>query len=77
MLDTLSNSANLANLASELIVRHPHLHQRRVHLRADGGHLVLQGRVKSFFEKQMAQEALRTIDGVRTIDNQLEVNWQD
>ena len=77
MLETSSNSSQLASLASELIVRHPHLHQRRVFLRADGGHLVLQGRVKSFFEKQMAQEALRTIDGVCTIDNQLEVSWQD
>ncbi|MFN9342710.1 MAG: BON domain-containing protein, partial [Planctomycetota bacterium] len=72
-----SKSAHLATLASALRVRHPHRHQRRVFLRADGGHLVLQGRVKSFFEKQMAQEALRTIDGVRTIDNQLEVSWQD
>jgi hypothetical protein len=33
--------------------------------------------VKSFFEKQMAQEALRTIEGIRTIDNQLVVSWQD
>jgi len=25
----------------------------------------------------MAQEALRTIDGISTIDNQLVVSWQD
>lgn len=77
MHDTSSNPAQLANLASEVIVRHPHLHQRQVFLRADQGHVVLQGRVKSFFEKQMAQEVLRTIDGIRTIDNQLVVSWQD
>lgn len=77
MLDTSSNPTQLANLASEVIVRHPHLHQRQVFLRADKGHVVLQGRVKSFFEKQMAQEALRTIDGISTIDNQLVVSWQD
>ncbi len=77
MLETSSNSAELANLASDIIVRHPHLYQRQVFLRADGGHVVLQGRVRTFFEKQMAQEALRTIHGVSTIDNQLEVRWHD
>lgn len=77
MLDTSLNPTQLANLASQVIVRHPHLHQRQVFLRADNGHVVLKGRVKSFFEKQMAQEALRTIDGIRTIDNQLVVSWQD
>ena len=39
------------------------------------GHVVLKGSVRSFFEKQMAQEAVRRIDGVEMIDNLLEVNW--
>lgn len=77
MLDVTSNPAQLANLASDMIIRHPHLHQRHVFLRADQGHVVLQGKVRSFFEKQMAQEALRSIDGVQSIDNQLVVSWNE
>ena len=38
--------------------------------------MVLKGTVNSYFQKQMAQEAIRRIDGVELIDNQLEVNWQ-
>jgi hypothetical protein len=36
---------------------------------------VLKGCVRSFFQKQMAQEAIRRIDGVESIENLLEVNW--
>jgi osmotically-inducible protein OsmY len=42
---------------------------------AADGHVVLKGSVRSFFEKQMAQEAIRRVDGVQMIDNLLEVNW--
>jgi hypothetical protein len=31
--------------------------------------------VQSFFQKQMAQEAIRRIAGVEQIDNHLEVMW--
>ncbi len=37
--------------------------------------MVLKGTVNSYFQKQMAQEAIRRVDGVELIDNQLEVNW--
>jgi osmotically-inducible protein OsmY len=37
--------------------------------------VVLKGSVRSFFQKQMAQEAIRRIDGVQMIDNMLEVTW--
>ena len=62
---------------SAIIVRHPHLHQRKLSCRADQGHVTLHGRVHSFFEKQMAQEALRSVNGITSIDNQLEVAWGD
>ena len=42
---------------------------------ADSGIVVLTGKVNSFFQKQMAQEAIRRVDGVEKIDNQLEVDW--
>jgi osmotically-inducible protein OsmY len=37
------------------------------------GRVVLKGVVRSFFQKQMAQEALRRVDGVEQIFNELEV----
>ena len=79
MIETGSSDGmpSLEQQLSAVIVRHPHLYQRKVFFRSDQGHVVLQGRVKSFFEKQMAQEALRSIQGINSIDNQLEVNWSE
>ena len=36
----------------------------------------LEGPVDSFFQKQMAQEALRRVDGVEQIENRLKVKWR-
>lgn len=59
--------------AVEAISNCPHLSQSRVYLKTHGSRVVLTGQVKSFFEKQMAQEALRNIPGINWIDNLLEV----
>jgi osmotically-inducible protein OsmY len=53
----------------------PYLPRQQVRVEAADGRVVLKGSVRSFFQKQMAQEAIRRIDGVETIDNLLEVNW--
>ena len=37
------------------------------------GVLILRGKVPSYYEKQLAQEAVRKIDGVRQIVNEIEV----
>ncbi len=37
--------------------------------------IVLTGVVPSFHLKQMAQEAIRTVEGVRRIDNRLQVDY--
>ena len=42
---------------------------------AADGRVVLKGNVSTFFQKQMAQEAVRRIDGVQQIENLLQVNW--
>jgi len=41
---------------------------------ANGGRVILRGRVHSFFQKQMAQETVRRIDGIVSIENRLEVD---
>ena len=48
---------------------------RQVRVEAADGRVVLKGNVGSFFQKQMAQEAIRRVDGVQLIDNLLEVTW--
>ncbi len=52
-----------------------HLRQYPVRLQCTETGLQLDGEVSSFYEKQMAQEALRQFDAQIAIDNQLEVSW--
>ena len=53
----------------------PYVPTRQVRVETADGRVVLKGNVGSFFQKQMAQEAIRRIDGVQMIDNMLEVTW--
>lgn len=53
----------------------PFVPSRQVSIETAEGHVVLKGSVGSFFQKQMAQEAVRRVDGVQLIDNLLEVTW--
>lgn len=41
------------------------------------GVIVLQGRVETFYHKQVAQELLRKVDGVERVVNLLEVHWTE
>ena len=59
----------------EALTASPHLLGRKLGYEADAGIVVLTGKVNSYFQKQMAQEAIRRVDGVEQIDNQLEVDW--
>ena len=49
--------------------------QRNLRFEANEGCVTLHGTVHSYYQKQMAQEALRRLEGVQTIDNQIEVSW--
>jgi osmotically-inducible protein OsmY len=53
----------------------PYLPGKRVYFRADQGQVTLSGRVSSYFQKQMAQESIRRVQGVEQIQNLLEVSW--
>lgn len=55
----------------------PHLAGRKLRSHTRDGHVVLHGSVNSFFEKQMAQEVVRRIDGVQRIANELMVIRED
>ncbi len=54
---------------------HPHLRRVLVKSQRQDDRVVLSGSVSTFFQKQMAQEALRNIPGVEEIDNQLCVDY--
>ena len=66
----------LATQVTQLFGLHPHLKQSRVTVRTDQGNVVLTGTVRSYYEKQIAQESLRHVAGVTSIDNSLEVRWR-
>ncbi len=68
--------SQLVDRAQNALRRNPHLAKRNLNLSTDQGRVVLSGKVNSFFQKQMAQEALRG-EGLHDIDNQLEVHWSN
>jgi len=55
--------------------RNPHVRKRNLRFETDQGRVVLRGVVGTYYQKQMAQEAIRHIDGIHEIANELEVNW--
>jgi osmotically-inducible protein OsmY len=54
----------------------PYLSAKHFRIEAADGLVRLEGTVGSFYQKQMAQEVLRRVDGVERIENQLQVSWQ-
>jgi osmotically-inducible protein OsmY len=72
---TIAPARPLFEQIHEALVSSPHVPIREVRVEAAEGRVVLKGCVRSFFQKQMAQEAIRRIDGVESIENLLEVNW--
>lgn len=55
----------------------PYISESKVHFAAKRGDVTLHGSVGTFFQKQMAQESIRRVDGVQQIENLLEVNWDN
>jgi osmotically-inducible protein OsmY len=55
--------------------RSPYMAARDLRVEASEGVVRLEGAVRSFFHKQMAQELIRRVDGVERIENCLQVQW--
>jgi osmotically-inducible protein OsmY len=53
--------------------QNPYVRQRDLRFETEQGHVTLRGVVRTYFQKQMAQEAIRRVDGVEEIHNELEV----
>lgn len=65
----------LLHRVDSAIKENPHLNGHQVFCQEESGIVVLHGRVKSYFQKQMAQEALKRLAGVERVINELEVEW--
>ncbi len=70
-----SDSIAFVQRLDSAIKGNPHLTGHQVFCYEEGGTVILQGRVRSYYQKQMAQEALRKLAGVERIVNDLEVDW--
>ena len=70
------HSVSLIDRVDLALSENPHLNRRDLRLESNGGQVVLKGNVRSYYQKQMAQEAIKRIDGVVRIDNQLNVTWE-
>ena len=70
-------SANQLKDQVETAIRNSsHLNTRVLRYEAaEDGKITLHGTVASYFEKQLAQETIRTVDGVGEIDNHIQVSW--
>ena len=64
----------LEDRVQDAIDHNPYLSRRKLRCEAREGHVVLRGTVRSYFQKQMAQESVRNIDGITSIENCLEVD---
>jgi osmotically-inducible protein OsmY len=65
----------LATRVLSALEQNPYIARRSLRLEANAGRVTLRGVVDSYFQKQMAQEAIRHVDGVHEIANELEVCW--
>jgi osmotically-inducible protein OsmY len=65
----------LAEQVHGALSRSPYISPRDVRIEAEEGVVRLEGAVKSFFHKQMAQEVIRRLDGVERVVNCLQVTW--
>ena len=53
----------------------PYLPQRKLYFEISDGRVTLRGTVGKYFQKRMAQEAIRHVAGVQEIANEVEVFW--
>jgi osmotically-inducible protein OsmY len=73
--EPLSDPDPLADRVDSALETSPYLSRCLMRFETNEGRVVLRGKVTSYFQKQMAQETVRRLDGVEAVDNLLEVSW--
>lgn len=56
-----------------VLSRNPYLGRSEIQCEVIDANVVLTGRVRSYYQKQMAQESIRIIEGIKRIRNELAV----
>ena len=75
LMDTMLES-QLLDRVDVALNRIRRQHRRQVEAEAEQGRVVLRGTVGSYYQKQLAQEAVRSVEGVDEVDNHIEVDWR-
>ena len=68
-----SSAQTIESEANEVLQNSQYPELKHITCEFAGGVLILRGRVRSYFMKQMAQESLRNFDGVDHISNAIRV----
>ncbi|HXT61066.1 MAG TPA: BON domain-containing protein [Pirellulales bacterium] len=71
----IMGDSQLVERVSSVLEQSPHVPHRNLRFEASQGQVVLRGVVRSYYQKQMAQEAVGNVEGVEAVENQLEVDW--
>ncbi len=74
MPEVVEQNKSLDRLVETAIESSPFVRRRKLRFETHDGRVVLRGRVGTYYQKQMAQEAVRGVAGVLAIENQLEVS---
>ncbi len=72
--DTMSDTACPAERAEQIFRESPYVALQRLKCRFQDGVLLIAGRVPSYYLKQVALSAVKDLDGVRSVDNLVEVS---
>lgn len=70
-----SRCQEIAEEARDRLRNAPHVNRRNVSCDCEDGVLWLRGEVPSFYAKQVAQEAVKAVEGITGINNDIEVTW--
>ena len=65
----------LKDRVHSVLSRTPYWTGKDLKVENQDGRVTLRGIVGTYYQKQMAQEVLRRVDGVAQISNELEVHW--
>jgi hypothetical protein len=75
MTDRLKGDSQVALHARDVIARHAHFRGRadQFEFECCKSVLIIRGQVPTFYLKQLLQDALKRVDGIRRIENRVEV----
>jgi osmotically-inducible protein OsmY len=75
MIEAVASRTALVDQVHGALSRSPYGQTHDLRIEAREGVIRLEGAVRSFFHKQMAQEVIRRLDGVERVENHLQVQW--